>query len=111
MNKDFLDDRFGRFREIPLALAQKGHKVQGLCLSYASRKEGWVADGPVLWKSINAAPLKLPGLLRFIREASILAKRSDVIWACSDSFYGIIGCVLMSMNKMAVIFARKTLLP
>ena len=32
--KDLLDDRFGRLREIPLALAEKGYKVQGLCLSY-----------------------------------------------------------------------------
>lgn len=88
-NKDLLDDRFGRLREIPFALAQRGHKVQGLCLSYAQRDEGWLWDGPVGWKSINATVLKLPGLLKFIREARYLAKRVDAIWACSDSFYGI----------------------
>jgi len=38
MSKDLIDDRFGRFREIPLALGQTGHKVQGLCLSYSSSK-------------------------------------------------------------------------
>lgn len=104
MNKDLLDDRYGRFREIPLAFGQKGHKVQGLCLSYAKRNEGYIKDGHVLWKSINATKLKLPGLLRFIIEAQKLAKKSDIIWACSDSFYGVIGCALGKMYKVPTIF-------
>ena len=44
MHKDLIDDKFGRFREIPLALSQKGHEVFGICLSYVSKKEkriGW----------------------------------------------------------------------
>ncbi len=104
MNKDLLDDRFGRFREIPLALGQKGHKVQGICLSYAKRNEGFIKDGPVLWKSINATRLKLPGLLRFVIEAQKLAKKSDIIWACSDSFYGIIGYMLSSKYRIPLVF-------
>jgi len=99
-----VDDRFGRFREIPLALGQKGHKVQGLCLSYANKNEGFIKDGPVLWKSINATRLKLPGLLRFVIEAQKLAKESDIIWACSDSFYGVIGCAFGKMYKVPTIF-------
>jgi glycosyltransferase involved in cell wall biosynthesis len=94
MSKDLIDDHFGRFREIPLALGRKGYTVTGLCLSYAKRNEGWFQDGPVNWKSINATRLKLPGLLRFVIEAQKLAKKSDIIWACSDSFYGIIGYFL-----------------
>ena len=104
MKMDLLDDRFGRFREIPLALGQMGHKVQGLCLSYSKRNEGYIKDGPVIWKSINATRLKLPGLLRFIVEAQKLAKKSDVIWACSDSFYGVIGCALGKIYKVPTIF-------
>ena len=103
-SKDLLDDRFGRLREIPLALGQKGHKVKGLCLSYAKRDEGWFQDGPVLWKSINATRLKLPGLLRFVIEAQKLAKKSDVIWACSDSFYGIIGYFLSLKYHTPLVF-------
>ena len=34
MGKDLLDDRFGRFRELPLELAKLGHEVTGICLSY-----------------------------------------------------------------------------
>jgi glycosyltransferase involved in cell wall biosynthesis len=104
MNKDLLDDQYGRFREIPLALGLNGHKIKGLCLSYVNRNEGWVKDGPVLWKSINATPIKLPGLFRFINEAQRFTKKSDVIWACSDSFYGIIGYMLSSKYQIPLIF-------
>ncbi len=104
MNKDLIDDRFGRFREIPLALAQKGHKVQGLCLSYSDKKEGLFHDGPVTWRSINATPLLFPGLLRFILEARTLSKKADVIWACSDSIYGIIGHMLSTKFGIPLIF-------
>ena len=104
MSKDLLNDHFGRFREIPLALGQMGYKVQGLCLSYTTKNEGYIKDGPVLWKSINATPLKFPGLLRFIIEAQKHAKKADVIWACSDSFYGVIGCALAKFNNIPVVF-------
>jgi hypothetical protein len=104
MNKDLIDDRFGRFREIPLALAQIGQEVIGLCLSYAPRIEGPVKDGPVLWESINATVLKFPGLFRFVLKARKLARNSDIIWACSDSFYGVIGCMLGKLYNVPTIF-------
>jgi glycosyltransferase involved in cell wall biosynthesis len=104
MNKDLLNDRFGRFREIPLALSQKGHEVFGICLSYVSKNEGRIQDDAVSWKSINATKLKLPGLIRFIYEAQKAARKSDLIWACSDSFYGIIGCAISKIWKVPVIF-------
>ena len=90
MKKDLIDDRFGRFREIPLELARMGHRVTGLCLSYLPKTEDWITDGPVQWKSINAGRLKLFGLARFIVEARRIAEDADIIWACSDSFYGVI---------------------
>jgi teichuronic acid biosynthesis glycosyltransferase TuaC len=104
MNKDIIDDRFGRFREIPLALARNGHVVRGLCLSYARRAEGWIADGPVRWRSINAGRWKIVGLLKFMVESLKQARKSDVIWACSDSFYGVIGCWAGGLRGVPVIF-------
>ena len=104
MGNDLLDDRFGRFREIPLALGKKGFKVQGLCLSYADRDDELVQDGPVNWKSINATSLKLPGLIRFYRAAQLLAKKSDIIWACSDSLYGFIGYMLSLKFRIPLVF-------
>ena len=104
MSKDLLDNRFGRFREIPLSLSKMGHNVTGLCLSYQKKSEGWLLDETVRWKSINATFFKLPGLLRFILAAQKLVKEADIIWACSDSFYGVIGCSLGKIYKVPVIF-------
>ena len=104
MSKDLIDDRFGRFREIPLGLSQMGHQVIGLCLSYARRNKGWIKDEFVWWKSINASRLKIPGVIHFLFEALKFAKKSDVIWACSDSFYGVIGVVAGKMWRTPVIF-------
>lgn len=91
MNQDLLDDRFGRFRELPLELARRGHRVRGLCLSYRRRPQGTVRDGPILWESVNATSLGIAGWLQFIRRATALAGEVDCIWACSDSIYAIIG--------------------
>jgi len=104
MNKDLIDDQFGRFREIPLALARLGHEVTGLCLSYKQKNEGWLTDETVQWKSINAGVFKIFGLMRFIIQARRQAKKSDVIWACSDSFYGIIGHMLSSKYSIPLVF-------
>jgi len=103
-NKDLIDDRFGRLREIPLELARMGHRVTGLCLSYRCRKEGWISDGPVRWKSINAGLTKISGLARFIAQAERLSKEADVIWACSDSFYGVIGNYLAKKYRIPLVF-------
>jgi glycosyltransferase involved in cell wall biosynthesis len=104
MSKDLIDDRYGRFREIPLVLAGKGHRVRGLCLSYKNKPPGYVRDGEVLWKSVNASPAKLPGLLHFIRQADQEARRTDVLWAGSDSFYGLIGYLLSRKHRVPLIF-------
>ena len=104
MSKDLLDNRFGRFREIPLSLSRMGHQVTGLCLSYKRRSKGWLLDETVRWKSINATALKFPGLIRFVLAARKLARDSDIIWACSDSFYGVIGCLLGKLYKVPIIF-------
>ena len=104
MNKDLIDDRYGRFREIPLALAQMGHQVKGLCLTYQPKNEGPIHDGPVLWESINLGPSKIMGLYRFLKRASYYAKSVDVIWACSDSIYGIFGYMLSAKYSKPLIF-------
>ena len=103
-NKDLLDDRFGRLWELPLELALKNHKVYGLCLSYKQKEEGKILDGPVEWESINVGKWKIPGLIRFIKRATQVAPKIDVIWACSDSFYGIIGYMLSAKYRIPLVF-------
>src|SRR5215468_7773991 len=99
MNKDLLDDRFGRFRELPLALARLGHEVHGISLSYRRRAEGSIADfvpsqdGQVIWHSFNLLNGFVPALHSYIKYArqSIRDFYPDIIWACSDAYHAIFG--------------------
>lgn len=95
--KDLLDDRYGRLREIPLALAARGHRVQGVCLSYRRRDEGQradtVGDASVDWHSFNARRLVplLPGNYWRMLDSIARHLQPDVVWACSDAFHIVAG--------------------
>src|SRR5258708_1903642 len=99
MGKDLLDDRFGRFWELPLELARLGHEVQGLALSYRRRSGGISADGDgssgsgVTWNSVNLLSGCLPQLEKYTRRALQISRdfRPDIIWACSDAYHAIFG--------------------
>ena len=97
MGRDLLDDRYGRFRELPLALAAEGHQVDGLCLSYRWRHEGRYADtspsARVAWRSLNAWRLLPVGPGSYWRELDRIASetRPDVVWACSDAPHALLG--------------------
>ena len=96
MGKDLLNDKYGRFYEIPAELARKGHKVTGLCLSYRYRDEILYDGGPPspntpAWYSVNlgiAAPI---GILRYLRELDKIVDsiKPDVICGCSDAYHAI----------------------
>lgn len=103
-NKDLIDDRFGRLREIPFELSRRGHDVRGICLSYKNKPQRYFRDGRVLWQSRNLSLFKLPGILRFTYKADLLARESDVVLACSDSIYGILGYVIACRRNIPLIF-------
>ena len=103
MNKDLLDDKFGRFRELPLALAGIGHRVTGICLSYKKKDQGNFQDGPLTWHSHNLGFAGL-GLFSFIFAAYRMAKNTDLLWAGSDSLYGVVACVIGKMHGVPVVF-------
>jgi teichuronic acid biosynthesis glycosyltransferase TuaC len=99
MGKDLIDDRFGRFRELPLELARLGHEVQGISLSYRPRAEGSIIDsapcqdGQVIWHSLNLINGFVPALKSYFKHVRHLLHgfRPDVIWACSDAYHAIFG--------------------
>jgi teichuronic acid biosynthesis glycosyltransferase TuaC len=99
MGKDLLDDRFGRFRELPLGLAQLGHEVVGITCSYRRRKESIMLDfvpsknASVTWHSMNVVGKLTPRLGRFASGALKLTAdfKPDLIWACSDAYHAIFG--------------------
>lgn len=97
MNRDLLDDRYGRFRELPIALATAGHEVTGVCLSYRPRNEGTLDDieenAQVAWYSLNAQRLLPWGSKSYWRTLDMIGKdlHPDLVWACSDALHAILG--------------------
>ena len=99
MGKDLIDDRFGRFRELPLELARLGHTVQGLALSYRPTAGGIFVDkddssaATVIWHSVNLLSGRVPRPLKYTGCALQAAREfhPDVIWACSDAYHVIFG--------------------
>lgn len=97
-NLDLIDDRFGRLRELPLALAGLGHKVAGICLSYRTRDEGRRDDvtqaARVDWYSLNLKRLLPWGQMSYWHTIDSIAGdfRPDLVWACSDAIHAILGC-------------------
>jgi teichuronic acid biosynthesis glycosyltransferase TuaC len=97
MNRDLLDDRYGRLREIPLSLVKMGHKVAGICLSYRNRDEGKYFDGDedaiVQWQSLNVKRVLPSGRPSYWRQIDHLVEqfKPELIWACSDALHAIVG--------------------
>ena len=102
MGKDLLNERFGRFRELPLELARRGHEIRGLAASYRQRNEGIVIDshpsnsGQVIWQSFNLTSGFALGLQQLFHHGIEIATefKPDVIWACSDAYHAIFGAWL-----------------
>ena len=90
MGKNLLEDRFGRFYEIPKALAETGHRVHTVCLQYWPTLSGPSTlrqrDG-VEWNSFSLGwnwPLGF--MIHYQRLKDIAARyRPDVIVGASDA--------------------------
>lgn len=90
MSRDLLDERYGRFRELPIGLAARGLEVRGICTSYRHRAEERVEDvrgqARVPWLSLDLRRQLLSagsgwrGAMRVLREEFA----PQVVWACSD---------------------------
>jgi len=96
-NRDLIDDRFGRLRELPLALASAGNEVAGICLSYRPRDEGRRDDVEndvrVVWHTLNLKRLFPQSATNYWKTIDSLGRdfRPDVVWACSDAWHAILG--------------------
>ncbi|MEM7541272.1 MAG: glycosyltransferase family 4 protein [Pseudomonadota bacterium] len=90
--RDVIDDRFGRIYEIPYHLANDGHDIVGLTLSYRRRSNNILNDN-VKWQSVNLLPM---GLTRYWRVLNHLMTEHapDLIWACADVIQISIGAYL-----------------
>ena len=108
-NKDLVDDRYGRLREIPLALAEAGHTVYGICLSYRIRQEGLWEDGrnhaKVTWHLLNADKLLPVGSSNYWKKIEMIGEsfHPDIVWACSDAPHAIFGHLVAKKLKSLLI--------
>lgn len=99
-NLDLINDKFGRLRELPMVLAEEGHEVAGICLSYRRRAEGLSTDAGrkarVKWQSINLKRLFpfSPNNYFHILNITIKRQEPDLIWASSDALHIILGACI-----------------
>jgi teichuronic acid biosynthesis glycosyltransferase TuaC len=99
MGKDLIDDRFGRFWELPLELARRGHEVHGITLSYRARQTGFFSDpvdaagGNLTWHSVNLLERGVPAVRSYLRHGRQISIdfKPEIVWACSDAFHAILG--------------------
>ncbi len=95
-NLDLINDRFGRIREIPLALASAGHDMAGICLSYRPGDEGPRDDvsggSRVAWQALNLRRLFSRGSKSYWQALKKITEdfRPDIVWASSDMFHAIL---------------------
>ena len=92
--RDLMEDRYGRLFEIPKSLAQLGHQVRGLALSYRRRTDGCPPPeeaGGVLWETMNALPFSPMGAARHLKRIRDVCQRfrPDVVWTSSDAWHAI----------------------
>ena len=100
MGKDVIEDRYARLYEIPFQLAQRGHDVLGLCLSYYGDAEGeWTHRtdaGHLQWFSRSLDRTRIVGLLAYPSRALARLRifAPDVIISASDIPHVVIGASL-----------------
>nr|WP_320194052.1 glycosyltransferase family 4 protein [uncultured Desulfobacter sp.] len=104
-NLDLINDKFGRIRELPMALAKLGHEINGLCLSYRSRPEGIHSDvdakASVTWHCLNFKRLVSFGDKSYRNKLNAIFReqRPDLIWGSSDALHIILGaCIARFYN-------------
>jgi teichuronic acid biosynthesis glycosyltransferase TuaC len=110
MGKDLLDNCFGRFWELPLELARRGHAVRGITLSYRARSEGkfTVADakpGSLEWHAVNFLKAPWPNERHCFSVAAKIMRsfQPDLIWACSDAYQAIFGHRLAKRSGLKLV--------
>jgi len=106
MSKDLIEDRYGRFYELPLHLCGLGHQISLICHSYKHREEiiqSGNADMTIM--SFNLGSNPMPGFLKHYQRVDkiIIDNRPDVIIAASDCYQIILGSVLARRHAIPLV--------
>lgn len=87
--KDLIERPYGRFYYLPRLLAEKGHHVEILLLSYANEPKVSVAKDGINWTSLS---LLKHGPFAYFRETEKIIRhiKPDWVVGLSDTYYGIL---------------------
>ncbi len=100
MGQDLIDQRFGRFRELPLRMSALGAEVRGVCLSYRPKDEGLHRDSEgaaaVEWQSLNLRRLFSPARRGYLALIDSIGREfaPDIVWAASDAPPAVLGVLV-----------------
>jgi len=97
MQKDLINDRYGRFYEIPACLAKHGHHVHLVCHSYRNSAESDISDHDnLVLSSHNLGWNPLYGFIRHYYRLLEMVRQNkpDMIIAGSDCYQVIVGSAL-----------------
>lgn len=106
MGKDLLNNKFGRFWELPQELAKLGHIVQGVCLNYQNQNSQankiFYGSESIIWHPLSLHLFSISSWARYWKKLVNIANefRPDIIWACSDAFHAIIGVKLANHIRL-----------
>ncbi len=94
MGQDVIADRYARLYELPRGLAELGHRVLGLCLSYRRAPNERVAHevappGSLVWRGFNTGPAGILGLPDYWRglRCELEAFQPDCLLGGSDAIH------------------------
>lgn len=87
--RDLFTHPYGRFYHLPCLLAQRGHEVHLLLLSYHNDPPAYRREGNLHWHSVSILPL---GPWPYLQKAARLAAELKPDWVIgfSDTWYGIL---------------------
>lgn len=109
MGKDLLQDRFGRFYELPKILASQGHGVRGICLKYWNNGIDPSVfrqnlDG-VEWESIQLGWNWPAALCRYFWRLKEVARdfEPEIIVGASDAMHVIMAASLSSKIEVPLV--------
>jgi len=96
--KDLIERPYGRFYFLPKVLAEKGHEVHILLLSYKNEPENSIHQQGIHWTSVS---LPGQGPRAYVRKAKKIINETKPDWVIgfSDTYYGILAQRLADKYK------------
>lgn len=102
MGQDVISDHFGRYYQLPVGLARRGHRVLVSALDYRTARNQRLLDAGVEWKGVGFKPFgPLPYLLEVV--GAIRRFHPDRIIGATDMYFSILAGLLGRISGAVVV--------